>query len=381
MILSWEQAQLAYTPLLADNYHWDIVDASFLFYQSVPFVQVPVPLIKRNYRTKADLPAEPIAQKLLESDGGAPPIDITASVAVPWATTVRANQAQWQLTNLDRPYAEDKNQGLYNQIEDPSIANLKANLYNFGLLIIKKFLSGLLAPAADDIAGVLANLNGYSNTVPAIAQGYNATIFGEQVEVLNSTIWGWSFAGGAIIVDDVGPLNRAFRKISGQPTAMIVPEAFMDAMEQNYNQRGAFMPESLFTMQTRFPSDPTQMRLATYKGVPIVVIENDVYTAAGHTVTTPGANNYPIFVIKASTRSPFDGVCIATSGQMLADNPEMVPAGAESVNLGTGLTFERIGRIADKTGVYRFKGRSLSMNAQIVVGEPRSCAVITGVQD
>jgi len=376
MILAWDDAQYAHIPIEANNYHWALTQMCPLFFELMPFVEYQAPVFKRNYRLDADMPGDPVETPLL-----VPTSPIALPAATPWNSTTKGRQALWQLTCMESPYLDDKNSALFSQIEDPRVANLKSNLRALGSLLIRRIIAATTTPPADAGGGLAANLAGWINTTPAVNQGYNALVFADYVLPYNAQMWLVDFSGGSLTVGNVSILNKAIRMIDGAPSMWIVPEAWVDAMSNSFYKRGSMIPTMIFEMAF-FSQDPVKFSVYSYGGVPIVAIPNSIYDAAGHTASNPaGTNDYAIYLIKSAIADPFDGVSIVVSGSMQPDNEEEIIPGLNTLNLGTGISLERNGRVQDSTGVYRAEGRVLSMNCQCIVGDPSSCVIITGVQD
>ena len=380
MILSAEQAALFYQPKVANDLHLSLINSSPTFFSNVPFVQVDVPEWNRNYRLEDDMTDNTQYADPLPTEPAIPPIAVASEPVFTFGQRPRTRNAQWKLTEIVTPFTQHKNEKAYSKMINPQADNVFQHMEFAGRNFIVDVIRRSATPPANRLGGIMANLASFDNTTPALTQGYGADVLAQQSLALTGTIWGWDATSTGVTADDITVLNQLLAKVEN-PTGIIVPERYIWAMINSYYRRGFNLPKVIQDVQKFGNISPVKETFYSYKNVPYIVVPNTLYTLAGHDVTS-AVGDYDIFAISAAnTGDMFGGLGIAFMGKIEADDKSEIPAGSNTMNVGTGLILEKLGRLASTAGVTQILGRVLSGLFQCYLGTPMSAAVLTGVQD
>lgn len=378
LLLAREQGELIYDPERSmDQYHLALAGYDGGLLRSLPIVMQMRPQRERSYALDADLPAsmDPIRGEL------APPLPAAAIPVNPYADHAERQLARWQLKTKVRPWTEGMDDTPYHQYEDPFFTNLKGYIRRFGEQIITEIIERTATPVASAIGGIAANLAGWTNTTPALNEGYNAAVATLQT-LAGGQVWG--VGGDPVLLDQL-----IWRTRSGGMRLIIVPERFVAAMKRAFYANNNQVPWTFFTPESAFSPIPIeaggiQARAIAWQGAMIVPLSDDIFTAAGHTVT--GANpDYDIYCISLPTNAD-DGCYIGIHDEVARDEEGMplsddAVAEGDSIGVTDGMTLHNKGYINTDAGSARAKVYELSMRLNFQVAHPQAAAILTNVTD
>jgi hypothetical protein len=374
MILTRPQSELLYQPVQANGCHLALVNNNMLL-KLMPWIQWELPKIRRNFGSESDLPVQipqdqPLFQEAPIAYGGIP---VTA-----WSNTFYRQQAEWQIVKESIAYLQEPDEGLAAQYENPAATNFLTHIEQMARRLVVNILEITGLPGPNVVGGIAANLLGFINVPSLQAQGYNAAVLAQQTVVLGGPLW----PIGALTT----LLDEAIARIypDNSNCIIIMPQACLSAYKQAYLDRGTFAPMEWLDGTTGMPiADPQRgsgVSTLTYSGIPICVIPNALYNAAGHATTNgPGLNNYDIYILKLATNL-FDGCHIGFLGD---PNPEATPntMAGDNLPMGTGISITRNGKPQGLTGIVDAYSRQIDARWQFVVGQPQAAAILTGVTD
>lgn len=394
MVLSLEQSLQLYQPVEPDAIYLAFQNSNPAFWAAINFIQALDPRWNsRPYALESTLTAAnaPVYGPFKLTDAGAPPLVVASLPVIPWATNLVPLRAIFQITRATTPYVEQPQDKLIKN-GDYQQKNVLALLEQIARSLIVCIIRRTSAPAADLVGSFQALLAGYTNTTPALAQGYSAAVLTEQTVVVGGRLMQRDLTAGTLTISDITPILTAIDKVKPAPDYIIVPRRFFNAYARNMQNGGEMMPWIDADMLSGFPASPQitgqQPRIPLLQGIPMIVVPDFLYTAAGHTVVgAPGAASYDLYMIR-SARSLEDGVGVAYLGpENLATGVQAMTSGQNGVAnlseipMGVGMSVYLGGKIASAAGLVNAMARDISANWQLTAGTKDAVCIISTVTD
>lgn len=385
MILTTDQSRLLYTPVKGnDIFH--AVTRKHRFFQFCPFIQQPTEIIKRNYMTEANLPLGGTTYQALTPTG--PVLAFAGLPRIPFDVNVTNAEAQWAITMPGRAWVDPFNNDLFTQHGNRAMENMFANAVLLSRDILIDIIRRSAVVPANQVGGIAANLASFNNTLPALTQGYSAGVLAEQSVVAGGPVFQLP-TPRTTLLDDL--LAKIHPDTSG--TFLIVPQRFLREYKQSWINRGDTVPNTIldaadFVIADQLRGTGDGITINSYSGVPLLVLSDADFAAAGHTVAgAPGAADYDIYAVKFAVASnQFDGCALAFMGDPNPDLNPTSPGITDEFVMGAGMSVVSTGLPVDPTGVAAgeivlAKPRALIGRYQFVVGQPQAAAILTGVTD
>jgi len=347
------------------------------------FISLPITQIEREafYYREDGLPASMETKPLLTS---AVVTTIGQANRFTFQQEGAPHQVFWKIVEFGKARFELANAKMYQQSWNDFRIQVELDKIKQGQDALIALLSDTAPVTQGPIGGFQANLSGWNDGLDA--QGYDATIFTRQTINVGSTILQLGDFTTVLqqLCDLVSPSDRIF---------ILCPYSFYYAMLQAGWDRTSQFP-FLFLQADSLTVSPVKAgdlgqgdQFLTFNGNPIVPIPDEIYTAAGHTVGTPGANSYPLIAYAPNTDGNPDGEGCYFGYVDYADPEDPVQVEEAMLNnwfpLGLGLGIHILGRPVDVANnqIVDAIPKLMKGHWQFVVRQAHNAAMLLDVRD
>lgn len=287
--------------------------------------------------------------------------------------------AKWNLTQYFRSIVSDDNETLLKGV-DYFRRKIALHIELIARELIGDVIRRSAIPATPTRVGsIAANLNGWVNGYGETL-GFNPTILTNQsLAAPAGLIFDYDATAGGITIGNEAIFRRAARLVPGC-NLIVMPFRCYESMILAYQRGLKLVNEASFMIDNAemLPTNLPMQRVPSWNGIPILVVEDITYAAAGHNVAgAHGAADYDVYFLRVS------------ANQELGCGLRFFQNGITPANLGQnqkrpldmGLSLEYLGVPMDGTGSWATKVDRLSWLLQFSIGRPDGAARVTGVKD